>query len=190
MRVVRPWIVVATLLSAGTAFAARREVASFTTTPESARVFIDGAYVGDTPLELTFRCDQIGDRRYRIERDGCAPVEGVLNARVAPGRIVGAAFCFGINYAFQCTQYFVPVNVHLQCGSAAGSSPGHGGAVPVSVDQLPPRVDLRKPPPPTPRSTEAMLARLQTLKDLRDRGVISEDEFQRQRERLLNELGL
>lgn len=176
------------LVAAGPARAARQEVASFTSTPEPARVFIDGAYVGDTPLQLTFTCDQMGDRRYRIERDGCAPAEGILNARVAAGRIVGASFCFGINYAFQCTQYFVPVNVVLQCGDAAGA-PGRPSAVPVAVDQLPPRVNLRKQPPPTPLSTQDMEAQLKSLKDLRQRGVITEAQYQQERERLLNALG-
>ncbi|MFN8641010.1 MAG: SHOCT domain-containing protein [Candidatus Binatia bacterium] len=146
--------------------------------------------MGDTPLALTFQCDQIGDRRYRIERDGCEPAEGILNARVAPGRIVAASFCFAINYAFQCTQHFVPVNVRLTChGAQAGEAPRAGGEAPVAVDQLPPRVDLRKNPSPTALSPEAMQAQLKSLKDLRDRGVISEQQYQQERERLLNALG-
>jgi hypothetical protein len=175
--------------TASPALAAREEEASFTSSPGPARVFIDGAYVGDTPLKLTFTCDQIGDRRYRIERDGCAPAEGILNARVAPGRIVGASFCFGINYAFQCTQYFVPVNVKLDCGTASSDPAPRDPAEPARVDQLPPRVNLRKQPPPTAPSTNDMEAQLRSLKDLRQRGVITEAQYQEERERLLKALG-
>lgn len=173
--------------TAAPALAARQEVASFQSTPPGARVYLDGAYVGDTPLQLTFTCDQLGDRRYRIERDGCAPAEGILNARVAPGRIVGASFCFGINYAFQCTQYFVPVNAALDCGTPGASSAAPGA--PVAVDQLPPRVDLRKQPPPTALTTDELEAQLRSLKDLRARGVISEEQYQTERERVLKALG-
>jgi hypothetical protein len=182
----RTLAILAMVLGACPALAARQEVASFTSEPNPARVFIDGAYVGDTPLELTFQCDQIGDRRYRIERDGCTPAEGILNARVAPGRIVAAAFCFAINYAFQCTQYFQPVNVGLDCRT---SDAGAGETTPVGVDQLPPRVNLRRQPAPTALSTEEMQAQLKSLKDLRQRGVISDEQYQRERGRLLEALG-
>ena len=51
--------------------ALRDETASFSTDKEPAKVFIDGVFVGNTPLVLPFSCKQVGDRRYRIEREGC-----------------------------------------------------------------------------------------------------------------------
>lgn len=189
MRAPRASAILAVVLAASPALAARQEVASFRAEPGPARVYIDGAYVGDTPLELTFQCDQIGDRRYRIERDGCEPAEGILNARVAPGRIVAASFCFAINLAFQCTQYFVPVSVRLNCRGVETGAPRPTGDVPVGVDQLPPRVDLRRQPTPTALSAEELQVQLKSLKDLRQRGVISEEQYQQERERVLKTLG-
>jgi hypothetical protein len=174
------------------ATADRIEVASFTADPSPARVYLDDTYIGDTPLDLTFQCGQMGDRRYRIERQGCAPAEGILNARVAPGRIVGAAFSFAISLAFQCPQYFVPVRVRLECGDATGAAPAPADEKPVSVDQLPPRVNLRRQPPapqPTVPSDADVRAQLSTLKDMRSRGVITEEQYQQERERLLHSLG-
>ncbi|MDX2171088.1 MAG: SHOCT domain-containing protein [Deltaproteobacteria bacterium] len=187
-------VVCATVLaSASGARADRHEVASFKSDPEGGRVYLDGAYVGTTPLDLTFHCSQIGDRRYRIERPGCAPVEGILNARVAPGRIVGAAFSFAINLAFQCPTYFVPVKEHLECGANAAAVPADlPDEAPVPVDQLPPRVDLRYAPAPLPpqmKSSGQLHAQLDALQDMRDRGVITEEQFTQERERLLKASG-
>lgn len=179
------------LASAQRAQADRQEIASFTTQPEGARVLLDGAYVGDTPLHLTFQCSQIGDRRYRIERPGCLPIEGILNARVAPGRIVGAAFSFAISLAFQCTQYFVPVTAQLQCAPGAAALVEVPREQPVPVDQLPPRVDLREsaPAPPQLKTSGQLHAQISALKDLRARGVITEEQFTQERERLLKAAG-
>lgn len=166
------------------AWALRAETASFRSTPEGARVYIDGKYVGDTPLELTFECSAVADREYRIERDGCLTSSGILNARVGAGRMVGAAFSAGISLIFKCPQYFVPVRVALDCGEPR--------QVPIAVDDLPPPRNLRKErAQQRERAVKAadIEPRLNALKDLRDRGVITEDEYLRERELLLRSLG-
>jgi hypothetical protein len=179
------------LASAERAQADRHELASFESSPAGARVYLDGAYVGITPLDLTFHCSQVGDRRYRVELPGCAPVEGILNARVAPGRIVGAAFSFAINLAFQCAEYFVPVKTQLECGAAAVVPAHLPVEKPVPVDELPPRVDLRYSPPPPPQlKTQGQLhAQIDALKDLRVRGVITEEQYIQERDRLMKAAG-
>lgn len=177
-------IVGSTLLLAAPAWARRTETASFRSTPEGARVYLDGKYVGDTPLDLTFDCDAVADREYRIEREGCTGTSGILNARVGAGRIVGAAFSLGISLIFKCPQYFVPVRVALDCGEPR--------QVPISVNELPPPRNLRRE-----RAQQRERAikpadiepRLNALKDLRDRGVITEEEYLREREILLRSLG-
>lgn len=177
-------IVGVSLLISAPAAALRTETASFRSTPEGARVFIDGKYVGDTPLDLTFECNEVADREYRIEREGCLTSSGVLNARVGAGRIVGAGFSLGISLIFKCPQYFVPVRVSLDCGEPRQQ--------PTSVKDLPPPRNLRKE---AARERERAVKaadiepRLNALKDLRDRGVISEDEYLRERELLLRSLG-
>jgi len=88
--------------TAGEASALRRRAASFHSSKDVSQVYIDGKYVGDTPLSLDFSCGEVGDRRYRIEHDGCDPAEGILNARVSPAAIVGAAFSAGISLIFVC----------------------------------------------------------------------------------------
>jgi hypothetical protein len=179
------------LATAERAQADRHELATFKSAPEGARVYLDGAYVGVTPLELTFHCSQVGDRRYLVQRSGCAPVEGVLNARVAPGRIVGAAFSFAINLAFQCSEYFEPVKVQLECGAAELGPAAVPIETPVAVDDLPPRVDLRysAPAPSQLKSRGQLHAQVDALKDLRSRGVITEEQFIQERDRLMKAAG-
>jgi len=180
-------VAVLLLLCVGSPTQALREgTASFRSNKEFAKVYLDGTYVGDTPLDLDFPCGQVSDRRYRIEYPGCAPVAGILNARVAPGRIVGAAFSFGISLIFMCPRYFEAVRVRLECAGDAVEQ-----SEPVPVDQLPPPVDLRKSPaqPARPDSDAEILSRLRTLKDLRERGILNEQEYQQERARLLRMLG-
>lgn len=88
------------VLNGGEARALRMRDATFHSNRDGSKVYIDGKYVGDTPLELEFHCGDIGDRRYRIEHEGCEPAEGILNARVSAGSIVGASFTAGITLIF------------------------------------------------------------------------------------------
>ncbi len=152
-------------------------------TPPGAEVYIDGQPVGVTPLALPVTCDDVVDRRYRITYQDCTPAEGILNARVAPGRVVGMAFTLGSTAIFQCPKYFVPLNVPLtggSCGAGAGPAPGDGGAV------LPPPQPIGRPSGAQPSGDLA--EQLRILKDLNERGVISDAEYQREREKALGGL--
>ncbi|MGH7788689.1 MAG: SHOCT domain-containing protein [Candidatus Binatia bacterium] len=132
--------------------------------PSGANVFIDDQLIGTTPLQWRVPCSEVVDHKFRIEYHDCHPIEGVLYARVAPGRVVGMIFSLGISAIFQCPYYFVPVAVGLTGGSCSGPAP----AAPAQGDELE--------------------RRLKMLKDLRERGVISEPEYQREREEALNGL--
>jgi len=179
------------------AHARRDEPLSITSTPDGARVYIDGKYVGRTPLALEFPCSNVGDRRYRIERDGCAPAEGILNARVAPGRIVGAAFCFAINLIFQCTMYYQPVVANLECapGAAAETWREESRAdTPVAPKDLPPPpTDIgRAAPPAAATSSDADAKAVKELRDLEQlhtSGALTDKEYKAARERVLRQLG-
>ena len=143
-----------------------RDEVGMRSVPSGANVYLDGELVGTTPLQLAVPCDQVVDRHYRIEYPGCAPAEGIVNARVAPGRVVGMVFSLGITAIFQCPRYFVPINANL-------TGPGCGAG-------------LAWAPAAAPSSD--LETRLKTLKDLRDRGVITEEQYQRERQNALGGL--
>ena len=174
------------LLSSRQAQARAEETASFRTDGASARVYLDGEYVGDTPLDLDVPCNQVTDRQYRIERESCTPAVGTLNARLAGGRVVGAVFTLGISLLVKCPNYFVPVNLTLDCG-------GYPANRPVATDDLRPRpapaAPARAAKPSSPSMTQAEIdARLRALDNLRRSGAISAAEYSSRRERLLRQL--
>jgi hypothetical protein len=177
------------LLTAATAAARAEETAEFRATGDPARVYLDGRYVGDTPLDLEVPCAEVTDRQYRIERDGCMPASGVLNARVGGGRVVGAVASLGISLLVKCPNYFVPVEVTLECASLAPPRRVRSE----DLQPAPPPV-LPTPLPAEPTAAPATLTRaeveqrLRALDSLRSSGAISEQEYEARRERLLRQL--
>lgn len=137
------------------------ERARITTVPHGARVFIEGNEVGVTPYILTVPRKEIRDIPYRLELEGYRPVEGTLRRGIAPGRVFGAIFTAGILYIFRSPQYIQNVN------TALAIQPGQWQQAPaqgVPVEE-----------------------RLKKLQQLRDDGVLSPSEYERQRQIILNQ---
>ncbi|MBI1816752.1 MAG: SHOCT domain-containing protein [Deltaproteobacteria bacterium] len=90
---------------------------------------------------------------YRVEADGYVPAEGELKERVSAGRIVGYVFTVGILRAFRGVKTFrEPVEITLQPVGATAHA-----------------------------ASTALEARLNELKSLHDRGVISDEEYRQAR---------
>ena len=53
---------------------------------------------------------------YRIEKAGLPPAEGVVDARLAPGRLIGTIFTLGIVAACRPLRYFTPNPLDVQLG--------------------------------------------------------------------------
>ncbi len=134
----------------------------FRSDPPGARVSLDGQFVGITPARYALPERPLPDvLHYRIERGGYLPQEGELRPTFAVGRMFGAIFTVGILYAFR--NPYVYAQVH------------DFALAPVSdrdVEKEPLRVDER----------------LRRLQDLRDRGLITEQEYQQQRAAILHDL--
>lgn len=135
------------------------ERARIASVPSGARVFIEGSEVGVTPYILTVGRSKIRDIPYRIELEGYRPVEGTLRRGVAPGRVFGAIFTVGILYIFRSPLYIQSTNPVLAI------QPGQ----------------WQQPPQSVPIED-----RLKKLQELRDDGVLSPSEYERQRENILN----
>ena len=133
------------------------ESVMFRSLPPGATVTVNNQIIGNTPVEFSTPSKSLGQEpfRYRIEADGYRPVEGVLKEYVGGGRVVGCVFTFGILSAFRSVKTFGdrPVEVVLESVETPGSA--HG--------------------------TDSIEQRLNQLKDLHDRGVISDEEYKRAR---------
>ena len=133
------------------------ETAMFRSLPPGATVTVNNRIIGTTPVEFSTPSKSLGQEpfRYRIEADGYRPVEGVLKESVGGGRVVGYVFTLGILSAFRSVKTFgdQPVEVVLERVEVPGSA----------------------------HATDSIEQRLNQLKDLHERGVISDEEYKRAR---------
>jgi PEGA domain-containing protein/putative oligomerization/nucleic acid binding protein len=141
------------------------EDALIRSSPAGAKVDINGRFVGITPTEIEVsRAEFERPVTYRIELDGYEPVAGELHKRVAPARIVGGVFSFGISLPFKRpTAFEDEYSFVLQRSPSLSASE-------------------RTETTPKAGTTEA---RLRDLQDLYDRGVITEREYRAGRTRIL-----
>jgi hypothetical protein len=134
----------------------------FRSDPAGARISINGEFAGITPAQ--YEIPEHGmpmELRYRVERGGYLPQEGNLRPTLAPGRLVGAIFTLGIVYAFRNPYAYKQA---YDFALEPLSTPD------VRSDPL--RVDER----------------LRRLQSLLDQGLITQEEYQRQRLAILNGL--
>ena len=82
------------------------ERVTFESRPSGAKVYVGDMYVGETPTIYSTR--DVTSRSYRVEKAGYPEAVGTLQARVAPGRIVGAIFTLGILAAARPMLYYDP----------------------------------------------------------------------------------
>lgn len=96
------------------------EKVQFRSVPAGAKVYVSDNYVGDTPTIYATR--DVVDRPYRVEKEGFKE-EGILRARLAGGRVVGAIFTLGIVAAARPLHYYIPNPVDVTLGPGTAPSP-------------------------------------------------------------------
>jgi hypothetical protein len=125
------------------------------TIPPGATVRVNDVLIGTSPVLFSAHSKEVERTtyHYQVEEKGYLPAEGDLQKRIAPGRIVAYVFTLGIFRAFRGVKAFVdPAHIKLQPVGAAAHA-----------------------------ATSKLEARLNELKSLRDRGVISEEEYRQAR---------
>jgi hypothetical protein len=133
--------------------------------PPGATVSLNGEQKGITPIVLTVPESQFGhgDFRVRVEHEGYESAERTLATQRCSGRIVGGVFTFGILLLFKPPTCFVsPQDFALN-------------ALPGATPQA----------EATPVHRETVEERLRRLQQLRDRGTISNEEYDRARQQIL-----
>lgn len=136
------------------------------TSPASARVYVDGQYVGISPTVFTApRSEFRNVRTCRAELDGYAPAEEPMRTGLSVGRFIGALFSLGIVYIFKSPYVFRGrhdlVLTKLSGPESAGAAAPAAAAAP---------------------TTEA---RLERIKRLREQGLITQEEYDRHQVEIL-----
>lgn len=133
--------------------------------PAGSKVFINDTFVGLTPLSYSVPRDEF-DREFQVsvEHPGYETAHGMLRKDVCRGRIVGGVFTLGILLLFKGPECFAGVqDFALRQLPAEQTATARDGA---------PSVETR----------------LQRLDKMREQGTISEEEFRRYREAILQDL--
>jgi len=134
--------------------------------PAGAMVYQGDRQLGLTPTVFHVPRSQWQDHfLLRLELDGYDPAQVTVPTEVAKGRIVGGIFTLGFVWIFKRpTTLPDAIDVRL-------------------VPKLPPRVAA-----PTPTPPPSVEDRLRALQQLRDNELITEPEYRKRREEILNQL--
>jgi hypothetical protein len=150
--------------------------------PQGADILADGKNIGKTPMKVE-QDDVFPPRWYgatymvkgdlEIKKSGCDPVKMKVNDQVLSKDITA----------------------DLECRPGTQPSAKQPAAPQVSApaiadqpEQAEPGSSSSKPAPALPAGADAIENRLQHLKGLRDRGVITADEYAEQRKRILDSI--
>jgi hypothetical protein len=156
------WIVMSAGIAAVSSGCAEKTL--FKTYPPGANVTVNGRSVGTSPVVVRVpRSEFSGDGvfRYHVEREGYRPTDGEFMSIPAPGRVVAGVFTLGIFSLFR-----------------------GGTTLPEGVDVV--LEPLNGPAGHPPKDDTAR--RLRRLEDLHDQGSIDEDEYRRERAKILRGL--
>jgi hypothetical protein len=127
------------------------------TNPEGAKVYINGEFIGVSPVKYEIPDSQLPSVfRYRLEHQGYVSQEGEFHTKVSGGRVTGTIFTLGILGLFKSpsaldNEYRFALEPIESTSSSA------------------------------PTQSDAAKRKLEELKQLRDRGILTEDEYQRKR---------
>lgn len=129
--------------------------------PPGARASVDGTFVGVTPATVEVPRERVkgSEIHWKLEKDRYESAEGLVKPRIAPGRIVGGVFTLGILLIFRSPYYLPAVTAEL--------APVH----------------------PAEAAAEPVEQRLEKIEQLHRKGLLSDAEYTRLRQQLLDELG-
>lgn len=140
------------------------ETTRIKTYPPGAAVTVNGRPVGTSPVVYQVPRSQFPDDgvfHYHVEREGYRPAEGEFRSISAGGRIAGGIFTLGILFLFR------------------------------GATTLPDGVDVVLEPVGAPVAAQASsdaAVRLRRLENLLEQGVIQDDEYRRERGKILHGL--
>ena len=137
---------------------------TITTRPPGADVYVNGRLIGKSPVEYSVPSRKwTGHYTYRLEKEGYEPRQGVLDTSVSGGRVTGGVLTLGMSLAFKRPETF-----------AEGEYVFDLYPIDTGEEQVSRRSSVEQ--------------RLRKIEQLRDRGVIGDDEYEESRKTILKDL--
>ena len=149
------------------------------TEPPGAAIYVRKKFVCLSPCEYSApRSEFSPHTALRIEKTGYEPIETELKSKIMPSRIVGGVFTLGIVPLFKrpYTYYFHQEYALSPITVAAAPAP------PIQADQRGAEEGSVQQSRP-----QDVAGRLRKAQDLYDRGLISDQEYKRARNQILND---
>ena len=186
----RPFLLLQVSLTALTIVAAGcSESFQIRSYPMGARALVDGNVVGSTPTEVVIPRSHAGlTHKWRVEFRNCDYAEGEVHPGIAPGRIVAYFLTAGIFAAIRGPYYYNDVDAMLtggdcESGQLRQTAPAQPGILIQNIvgdkNQAGTAQDVSK--------TQRLSERLTTLRDLYNRKLISEDVYEREMKKAVDE---
>lgn len=175
------------LLSCGLTLSACAESVLIKSYPAGAKAYVDGQLIGTTPARTTIPRSRVTDpHTWLVEYRNCEPAEGQLTTGIGRGRVVGYIFTLGIAALFKGPNYFHPVDAILTGGDCETRAPAPQAAPGITINQI---VGDRNVVPAGEgiSNTQKLAERLETLRDLYNRKLISKDVYEAESQKAVGE---
>lgn len=151
------------ILFIGALFSSCESITMIQSVPEGARVYMDGQMVGTTPHLHKDEKIVFSKTAFRLEMEGYEPYWYILNRNEEPeiGAIVGGFFTGGITWLW-----------------SLGYTPERTfELVPLSADA----------PAKKSNNIQGMAEKLRLLKELYDEGILTQEEYEQRKKKILEE---
>jgi hypothetical protein len=135
--------------------------------PRDARITVNGEPLGTSPVQYTVprqRWPQDGYFHYHVEHAGYQPQDGVFTSKPAGGRIAGGIFTLGVLFLFKGPTA-LPEEIQVVLEPVAATAP-----------------------PASEANSSSPSQQMRRLEKLLHDGAITEEEFKRQRNKVLHDL--
>ena len=149
------------------------------TEPPGAAIYVRKNFVCLSPCEYSAPRSEFSPHTpLRIEKTGYQPIETELKSKIMPSRIVGGVFTLGIvpifkrPYTYYSHQEYALSPITVAAAPVAPVQPEQRGTGEGSIQQSRP---------------QDFAERLRKAQDLYDKGLISDQEYKRARNQILND---
>lgn len=169
----------AVVLVLACALAGCAEHVAFRSYPPGAKVYVDEQLIGMTPTSTTIPRSSVTDpHSWRMEYRNCDAADGHLETGIAGGRVAGYIFTAGILAIFRGPNYIKPVDAMLAGGDCEGKPASSVAAPPgITIQQIVGDHNVA-PAGDGGSNTQKLAQRLETLRDLYNRKLISKEVYE------------
>jgi hypothetical protein len=158
--------------------------------PGGAKALVDGHVIGTTPATTSIPRGAVGHpHTWRVEYRNCDFAEGQLQTGIAGGRITGYIFTAGILALFRGPYYYPEVDAILTGGDCEGPAQARAPTPQpgILIQNVVGERNQAIVPGQDSSKTQRLAERLTTLRDLYNRKLISQDVYEQEMQKALND---